>query len=45
MIALLLTIRITGLYHLTSQMSQKYLVDNATPLLRKNDPMKDDYIN
>ena len=44
LVALLLTARLFGLYHLSAEMSQKYLLDNATPLLRKSDPMKDTYL-
>jgi hypothetical protein len=29
------------MYHFSSEMSQKYLVDNASPILRKSNPMKE----
>lgn len=40
-LALFLTLRLVGMYHFSSEMSQKYLVDNASPILRKSNPMKE----
>ena len=39
---LMLTLRLVGMYHLSSEMSKKYLADNAAPILRKSNPRKEE---
>ena len=39
--AFLFSVRIVGMYQLSSEMSKKYLVDNASGILRKVNPQKD----
>ena len=41
LLALFLAVRVVGMYHLSSEMSQKYLADNVTMVLRQKNPMKE----
>ena len=41
LIVLFLTLRIVGMYHFSSEMSKKYLVENVQSILKKNNPKKD----
>jgi hypothetical protein len=42
---LFLTLRLVGMYHLSSEMSKKYLADNAAPILRKSNPRKEQLLD
>jgi multisubunit Na+/H+ antiporter MnhB subunit len=44
-IIVLLSLRITGMYFVTSEMSKKYLVDNISPILKKSNVVKDKLID
>ena len=41
LLALFLAVRVLGMYRLSSEMSQKYLADNVTMVLRQKNPMKE----
>jgi len=41
LVALFLTLRLVTAYHLSSEMSKKYLADNVARILRKSNPRKD----
>lgn len=41
LIAMFLTVRVVGMYHFSSEMSKKYLVENVQSILKKNNPKKD----
>ena len=41
LVALFLTLRLVAAYHLSSEMSKKYLADNVARILRKSNPRKD----
>jgi len=41
LLTLFLAVRLAGMYHLSTTMSQKYLADNVTMILRQKNPMKE----
>ena len=41
LIVMFMTVRVVGMYHFSSEMSKKYLVENVQSILKKNNPKKD----